>query len=108
MKIENLKYLILSFILLLFLIAAANATDDFSDTVVNGDASAVDSVIENIDSPAINTVNEDDSTQVTDDKGDIQDNANIQLDNYDVEQEDSSSNEIAPISNEEMQETTPY
>ena len=51
---------------LLFLIGAASASDDLSDSAIATDAATVDSVIEDLDAPLTDTVSEDASATVYD------------------------------------------
>ena len=91
MKIKNVKYFVLCIFLLLFLIGASSATEDFSDYSNSyADSTALDSVIDDLDSPLTNMVSEDDSDTFTD-TASIDINANTSQEvNNDVKQKDSS------------------
>lgn len=94
MKTKNVKYLALYLILLLFLIGAASASDDLSDSAIATDAATVDSVIEDLDAPLTDTVSEDASATVYDtSSSDINANSSQDLTN-DVKQKDSSAKHI--------------
>ncbi|ADC45938.1 adhesin-like protein [Methanobrevibacter ruminantium M1] len=94
MKIKNIKYLLISLVLLMFLIGAASAADDA--VTLEGDAAAVDSISEDASAPITTTVSEDASigTTFSDsaiESDSIQSNDDLELKNVtDVKQKDSS------------------
>ena len=94
MKIKNIKYLLISLVLLMFLIGAASAADDA--VAIEGDAAAVDSIGEDASAPITTTVSEDASigTTFSDsaiESDSIQSNDDLELKNVtDVKQKDSS------------------